>query len=145
MPATETRAARAARWRPALIAVAAAGLAGVVVARYARAEVRGMSMVPALHPGDRVLVRRWQPIRRGDIVLFRAPDGREVIKRLAGGPGDPVDLGRGPERLGAGEVAVLGDNAQASTDSRRWGPGPIGAVRGRVVGIYHPAHRRTRW
>ncbi len=121
-----------------------AGVAAVPLA-WTRAQVRGHSMSPTLQPGDRVLVRRGRRGARGDVILFRAPDGREVIKRLVGVPGDVVATGPAPVTLGAGEVAVAGDNPPASTDSRSWGPGPVGAVRGRVVGIYHPPNRRRRW
>ena len=112
---------------------------------WTRAQVRGHSMAPTLQPGDRVLVRRGRRGKRGDMILFRAPGGREVVKRLVGIPGDVAAAGPTPVRLGAGEVAVAGDNPGSSTDSRSWGPGPLGAVRGRVVGIYHPPDRRMRW
>jgi SOS-response transcriptional repressor LexA len=40
-------------------------------------------MVPTLHHGDLVLVRRNTPIRPGDVVLatFRSMPGRPVLKR----------------------------------------------------------------
>jgi phage repressor protein C with HTH and peptisase S24 domain len=45
--------------------------------------VSGPSMVPALHDGDRVLVRHGAPIRVGDVVLARFRDlpDRLVVKR----------------------------------------------------------------
>jgi nickel-type superoxide dismutase maturation protease len=100
-----------------------------------RLRVAGESMVPALLPGDRVLVWRglgpFRPlIRVGDLVAVidpRDPD-REMVKRVAG-------------REGA-EVYVLGDNESASTDSRHFGRLPSTAIRGRVFYRYLPEERR---
>lgn len=39
-----------------------------------------------------------------------------------------------PIRVPAGSVWLSGDNAENSTDSRRYGPVPIGLLRGRVIG-----------
>lgn len=59
------------------------------------------SMLPAIRPGDRILIRRLtRPtgLRRGDIVVFRSThdqkgDGRLLmIKRLIGLPGEAVEL-----------------------------------------------------
>ena len=44
--------------------------------------VSGTSMTPFLSPGDTVYVSRTPLFRRGDIVLFRRPDGRYVLHRL---------------------------------------------------------------
>lgn len=76
-------------------------LAGIAAAAFA---VRGFvavpravpsaSMRPALEPGDYVLVTRWDYRRRlparGDVVVFRAPDGGDYVKRVIGLPGDRV-------------------------------------------------------
>jgi signal peptidase I len=121
-------------------------LLAVTLSRWTRVVVAGQSMCPTLLPGDRLLVRRGRRARTGDLVLVREPGGLEVVKRLAGVAGAWVDLGgSAPVRLGAGEVAVLGDHDAASTDSRTWGALPAGAVRGRVVATYHPADRARRW
>jgi signal peptidase I len=106
-------------------------------------EVCGVSMLPTLQPGERVVARRI-PARRlrvGNIVVYRAtelatplsaPDHHYRqswrIKRVAAVPGDPV-----PEpiavasRAAAGAVVpdrvilVLGDNTAQSLDSRHTG------------------------
>ena len=40
-----------------------------------------------------------------------------------------------PVRLGPGELFLLGDASGRSTDSREFGPVPLGEVLGRVVGL----------
>jgi nickel-type superoxide dismutase maturation protease len=86
-------------------------------------EVRGGSMEPSLWAGDRLLTlparRGW--LRPGRVVVVADPDDPShlVVKRLG--------------RVEDGRAEVLGDNSVASTDSRRWGPVPIGAVRRVVV------------
>ena len=95
-----------------------------------RVEVEGTSMAPALVPGDRLLVLRPGRIRVGDVVALsdpRAP-ARTMVKRVAAVSGEGV--------------TVLGDNPQASTDSRSFGPVPSVALKGRVVYRYLPENRR---
>ena len=92
-------------------------------------EVRGRSMVPALRPGDRLLVVRAGGPRPGDVVLARDPrePRRELIKRVTS-----VD-DRG--------VHVRGDNPTESTDARTFGALPVSAVRWRAVARYWPPDR----
>jgi nickel-type superoxide dismutase maturation protease len=100
----------------------------------ARVAVAGRSMEPSLEDGDWVLVdpaayRRRSP-RRGDLVL--APDPREedrlLIKRVG-----TVERG--------GRLTLLGDAAEASTDSRVFGTVDPEAVRGRPWFRYWPVRR----
>ena len=95
-----------------------------------RVEVVGDSMVPALAPGDRLVVVRPVRARVGDLVAVADPrvPARTMVKRVAA--------------RGAEGVTVLGDNPAASTDSRTFGPFPPGAVRGRAVYRYFPDDRR---
>jgi nickel-type superoxide dismutase maturation protease len=95
-----------------------------------RVEVVGDSMVPALRPGERLLVLRVAPARVGDVVAVADPrlPHRILVKRVAA--------------LGPEGVTVLGDNPVASTDSRLLGPVAPAAVRGRAVYRYFPAERR---
>ena len=92
--------------------------------------IGGRSMEPGLRHGDRVLVDRWtyrqRPPRLGEIVLIVRPGSRPMVKRIA----------RVEPALDA--VWVLGDNASASDDSRRFGGVPMANVRGRVVLRYWP-------
>jgi len=109
-----------------------------------RVEVAEASMTPALTAGDWLLLDpsavRWP--RRGSVVVFREPDsGLLAIKRVAAGPGDRVRIAAGILHLGPDEAWLLGDNAAASVDSRRYGPVPLEALVGRAWFRYGPSHR----
>ncbi|CAM3120366.1 S26 family signal peptidase [Stackebrandtia soli] len=106
--------------------------------------VSGRSMQPTYHDGDRLLVRRTTAaaVKRGDAVVltsdqpprressvegesdvtWREP-GKLIIKRAVALPGDPVPAGIPvPDRtVPAGRLVILGDNADASYDSRAAG------------------------
>ena len=64
-------------------------------------RVQGTSMLPLLHDGERIIVNkfvyRFQPIERGDVVVFWYPRDPSVsfIKRVIGLPGDTVELRSG--------------------------------------------------
>lgn len=77
------------------------------------------SMLPTLQIGDHILVNKFlyyfQPIRRGDIIVFKFPqdETRDFIKRVIGLPGDTVEI-RGKQVLINGApldepYAVYGD------------------------------------
>ena len=68
--------------------------------------VESTSMFATLKPGDLVLVQRWPlwtGLDRGDVVVFRDPLKDDVsmvrrpllVKRIAGMPGDRVEIRRG--------------------------------------------------
>lgn len=124
--------------RRSLLGIGGLGfIAGVTwwARRLTRFEVTGESMVPALVPGDFVLVDRHayhgRVPRRGDVVVARDPrvDDRLLVKRVA-----QVDL--------HGMVWLEGDNGEASTDSRTFGSMPLDHIEGRVVVRYWPLLRR---
>ncbi len=108
-------------------------------------SVPSASMVPALEPGDQVLVNRFlysgpafgllprRRVGRGDVVLFRPPfDHRqEFVKRCVGVPGDWAGGGVLPE----GALWMEGDAREASLDSRRFGPVPESSLEGRVLAV----------
>ncbi len=100
----------------------------------------GRSMTPTIAPGTILVVNkaayglhipfstryifRWRLPRTGDIVVFPSPAGRLAVKRCAFAEGVP-----------AGYFSAFGDNAVESYDSRNYGPVPVDAVLGKVVGI----------
>jgi signal peptidase I len=97
--------------------------------------VAGDSMLPVLHPGDRILVDRWtyrhRRARIGEVVLLDGPWAAALVKRVA----------RSPARTSRDQLWVLGDNPDDSVDSRSLGLLPAGALAGRVVFRYWPPSR----
>jgi nickel-type superoxide dismutase maturation protease len=87
-------------------------------------EVTGESMLPALRPGDRLLVRTGARVRIGDVVVARHParPGRLIVKRAvhrtesgwwlesdnqrAPGRQDSWDFEAVPDRLIVGRAVV---------------------------------------
>src|ERR1700681_3525175 len=80
----------------------------IIIFLYQPVKVEGTSMMPGLEDQERIFVNkfvyRWEPIQRGDIVVFRYPG--EHSKRLNQGC---LGVGgrRGPH--GKGEVYVNGE------------------------------------
>lgn len=106
-----------------ILRIAATATLAVRVLQWSIVEVSGPSMLPALRPGDRLLtipaVRRL--LSSGVLVIVEDPcqDGHLVIKRLV--------------RLAGDRAVVIGDAPAVSTDSRHWGPIPIGKIHRVVV------------
>ncbi|MGW4895023.1 S26 family signal peptidase [Kitasatospora sp. NPDC004240] len=141
-----------------------AGLVRRVRRRWVVVTVEGSSMAPTLRDGDVVLARRCRPaeLSVGQLVVVEcpvppaarpdwtwpdpdeSPGGRRwMVKRLAalaGEPWPPACEGRA-DRLPEGAVAVLGDNAAASTDSRQMGAIPVDRLLGVVVRRIAPDRR----
>jgi signal peptidase I len=138
----------------------------IISAVSARVRVDGQSMLPTLQNGEFVLVNRLAyrvgSPARGDIIVFRSvaqPD-LDLIKRVIGVPGDKIVIGNGQVTVNgarldepyinaaprydgkwsvpAGELFVLGDNRNNSSDSHAWGPVPEQNVLGKALLIYWP-------
>ncbi len=115
---------------------------------------------------DRVIYH-FRDIQRGDVIVFRPPTehtgaepGIPFVKRVIGLPGDTVEITGGkvlvngeefviegadsprytrpPQVVPEGQLFVLGDNRNESSDSHIWGYVPIENVIGRVDFIYWP-------
>jgi nickel-type superoxide dismutase maturation protease len=117
--------ARLSRRRVVLAVRAIAGIVAISRWVFDRVEVDGGSMLPTYATGDRLLlIRRWRPVRPGDLVAFPDPrdDGRRLVKRVSSTRGSDVE--------------VAGDNASASTDSRDFGLVPASAITHFVVRRY---------
>ncbi len=98
-----------------------------------RVAVAGHSMEPALREGDRlfVLPPRRQP-RVGEVVVVRDPrDATHLLLKRVAAEHD-------------GEVTVMGDRRDHSTDSRYFGDVPLADVVGRAAFRYKPLARAGR-
>lgn len=132
----------------------------------ARIRVDGDSMVPTLVSGEYVIVSRLTyrvgSPERGDIIVFHYPRNpeEEYIKRVIGLPGDKVEVKNGAvyvngEKLDesyltvktnylgmwsipSGQLFVLGDNRNNSSDSHDWGTVPMDYVIGKALVVYWP-------
>ena len=113
--------------------------------------------LPFVDTGDEERLYAFESPRTGDVVVFRSlyEDDRDLVKRVIGVPGETVEIGRGvvfvdgveldepyvigrdrwdmpPLTVPAGAYFVLGDNRQASNDSRSFGVVPIENIVGRA-------------
>ena len=98
---------------------------------FTRVVVAGESMLPALRPGDCLLVSRRSRIDVGDLVVARRPhaEGLLLVKRAT--------------RRADGGWWLLSDNAAAGLDdSRVFGVLPDAFVLGKVLFRYYPWDRR---
>jgi signal peptidase I len=128
-----------------------------------RVVIHGISMYPTYHTGQSFLVWTTVPkdrLKPGDVIVFRSPDGDELMKRIVyirPGPNTPlpetVRTSQGIKRFDdafnvylqgvlAQEVPapkpdqtifVMGDNYDHSSDSRDFGPIAPSAILGKVI------------
>ncbi|PIO65383.1 signal peptidase I [Teladorsagia circumcincta] len=108
----------------------------------------GPSMHPTIHDGDLVLAERLSVnngnIHRGDIVGCLSPHEPEQLlcKRVVAKESDFVNSDLLPSaRVPRGHIFLQGDNPMASTDSRHFGPVPLGLVQIRLTLRIWPVSR----
>ncbi len=82
------------------------------------------SMLPTLQTGDILIINHLSALNKGDIAVFKGPDGERWVKRVDSVVGDYYYL--------------LGDNRQQSLDSRHIGAVPKRNVYGRVIKVISP-------
>jgi signal peptidase I len=147
----------------------------IIIFLYQPVKVEGTSMMPGLEDQERIFVNkfvyRWEPISRGDIVVFRYPRdiAKSYIKRVIGVAGDRVRIENGQvyvngqaldEDYVPSEYAdarsypevtvpthsyfVLGDHRTMSNDSRDFGPVNERFIYGKAVFGYWPMEKLGR-
>src|ERR1700690_577543 len=73
----------------------------IIIFLYQPVKVEGTSMMPGLEDQERIFVNkfvyRWEPIQRGDIIVFRYPrdTSKSYIKRVIGIAGDHIHIESG--------------------------------------------------
>jgi signal peptidase I len=147
----------------------------IIIFLYQPVKVEGTSMMPGLEDQERIFVNkfvyRWEPISRGDIVVFRYPrdTSKSYIKRVIGVAGDRIRIENGqvyvneealdedyvpseyadarsyPEVVvPANSYFVLGDHRTMSNDSRDFGPVNEKYIYGKAVFGYWPMEKLGR-
>ncbi len=147
----------------------------IIIFLYQPVKVEGTSMMPGLEDQERIFVNkfvyRWEPIERGDIVVFRYPrdTSKSYIKRVIGVAGDRIRIDNGQvfvngqaldedyvpndyaDARSFGEVVVpphsffvLGDHRTMSNDSRDFGPVNERYIYGKAVFGYWPMEKLGR-
>lgn len=141
----------------------------VIVFLYQPVQVEGTSMMPRLTNHERIFINkfvyRFEPIQRGDIVVFWYPldPSKSYIKRVVGLPGESVSIRDGSVYVNGKPLKepyvpseyldhqsyptvsvepnhyyVLGDHRESSNDSRVWGTVDGQYVYGKAVFVYWP-------
>lgn len=129
--------------------------------------VQGQSMLPTLHDRERLVVSKVQyyfrPPLPGEIVVFKATDERDFIKRVIAAAGDEVRIEPegvyvngelleeqyvlerarepyGPVVIPEGTVFVMGDNRNNSMDSRHPSVGLVSLeqLKGKAMLVFWP-------
>ena len=141
----------------------------IIVFLYQPVKVEGTSMAPLLSDQERIFINkyvyRFEPIHRGDVVVFWYPLDRtkSFIKRVVGLPGEKLEIrdgelyvngkqiresyvpssyfddsSYGPIKIPPDQYFVMGDHRDSSNDSRIFGPVPRKYIYGEAVFAYWP-------
>jgi len=134
-----------------------------------RVRVYNISMQPTLFEGNLLVVNKLayklgEP-KRGDVIVFhyQGTPTEDYIKRVIGLPGDTINVGSGVVQVNGqaitepyiaelpgytgtwkvpeGELFVLGDNRNHSSDSHDWGFVQQEWVVGKAIVVYWPLDR----
>ena len=126
-------------------------MAGIIIIRVIGLlnihRVSGASMEPTYHENDILFSSNLVKYDRGSVVVAKSPDGKMVIKRIIGLPGDKIQIiddaviinneqlyepyikpdyctvpKNGTYDLADDEYFIAGDNRCYSMDSRTYGP-----------------------
>jgi len=147
----------------------------IIIFLYQPVKVEGTSMMPSLEDQERIFVNkfvyRWEPIERGDVVVFRYPrdPSKSFIKRVIALAGDHIEIEAGrvfvngrllqedyvprmyedqrsyPEVIvPSGSYFLLGDHRSLSNDSRDFGPVDQAFIYGKAVFGYWPVDKMGR-
>ncbi len=147
----------------------------IIIFLYQPVKVEGTSMMPGLEDQERIFVNKfvyhWEPIRRGDIVVFRYPrdPSKSYIKRVIGLAGDRIRIENGQVYVNgqpvdedyvptdyadarsypqvivpANSYFVLGDHRTMSNDSRDFGSVNERFIYGKAVFGYWPMEKLGR-
>jgi signal peptidase I len=147
----------------------------IIIFLYQPVKVEGTSMMPGLEDQERIFVNkfvyRWEPIQRGDIVVFRYPrdTSKSYIKRVIGIAGDRIRIEDGQVYVNGEALAedyvpsdyadarsldekvvprnsffVLGDHRTMSNDSRDFGFVNERYIYGKAVFGYWPMEKLGR-
>jgi signal peptidase I len=157
------------------LTVSLAIAAFIIIFLYQPVKVEGISMMPGLEDQERIFVNkfvyRWEPIERGDIIVFRYPrdTSKSYIKRVIGVAGDHIRIENGQVYVNGAELDeqyvpedyadarsyneivvpkksffVLGDHRSMSSDSREFGPVNERFIYGKAVFGYWPMEKLGR-
>lgn len=107
-------------------------------------------MEPTIYSDDILMTEhltpRYSRLSKGDVIIAKCPSDPKIFicKRIAGLPGDKISTGiMSSEIVPKGHLWLEGDNRNNSSDSRTYGPIPIGLVRGRAICKVWPLHEIT--
>jgi signal peptidase I len=141
----------------------------IMIFLYQPVKVEGTSMAPLLSDQEHIfinkIVYRFEPIDRGDVVVFWYPLDRSksFIKRVVALPGETLEIrfghvyingkevaepyvpanyldgsSYGPVKIPEGNYFVMGDHRDSSNDSRVFGPVGRNFIYGKAVFAYWP-------